>query len=110
MYIIILCKRARTCRTHVTVYVVAKATRKHTNNIMAAEQAKKTVGEARATSELLVRLRESLARAADKNDSLLEAIESTEARAGEGGGSEVRGWIFHDVIGAEYHLPAALFS
>lgn len=39
------------------------------------------VSQAKATSELLTKLQESLARAADKNDSLLEAIEATEARA-----------------------------
>lgn len=92
------------------LYVVAKATRKQTNSIMAAEQAKKTVSEAKATSELLVRLQESLARATDKNDSLLEAIESTEARASEGGGSEVRGWIFHDVISAECNVSLSPHS
>ena len=46
------------------------------------------VSEAKAMSELLARLQESLARAADKNDSLLEAIEATEARASREGQAE----------------------
>ena len=56
------------------------------------EASREVVSEAKTTSDLLARLQESLARAADKNDSLLEAIETTEARATrEGqGGSEVR--------------------
>ena len=56
------------------------------------EASREVVSEAKTTSDLLTRLQESLARAADKNDSLLEAIETTEARATrEGqGGSEVR--------------------
>lgn len=45
------------------------------------EAGRGVVSEAKATSELLARLQESLARAADKNDSLLEGIEATEARA-----------------------------
>ena len=53
---------------------------------------REVVSEAKTTSDLIARLMESLARAADKNDSLLEAIEATEARATrEGqGDSEVR--------------------
>lgn len=56
------------------------------------ESSREIVSEAKATSDLLTRLQESLARAADKNDSLLEAIEATEARASREGqeGSEVR--------------------
>ena len=56
------------------------------------EASREVVSEAKTTSDLLARLQESLARAADKNDSLLEAIETAEARATrEGqGGSEVR--------------------
>ena len=55
------------------------------------EASREVVSEAKAASELLTRLQESLARAADKNDSLLEAIEATEARATREGqeGSEV---------------------
>jgi chromosome segregation ATPase len=52
------------------------------------EASREVVSEAKTTSDLLTRLQESLARAADKNDSLLEAIETTEARAtreGQGG-------------------------
>jgi hypothetical protein len=52
------------------------------------EATREVVSEAKTTSDLLTRLQESLARAADKNDSLLEAIETTEARAtreGQGG-------------------------
>ena len=45
------------------------------------EETRELVVEARAMSDLLERLQESLARAADKNDSLLEAVEATEARA-----------------------------
>lgn len=46
-----------------------------------AEASREVVSEAKTISELLARLQESLTRAADKNDSLLEAIEATEARA-----------------------------
>ena len=55
------------------------------------EAGREVVTEAKTASELLARLQESLARAADKNDSLLEAIETTEARATREGqeGSEV---------------------
>ena len=49
------------------------------------EAGREVVSEAKATSELLKKLQESLARAADKNDSLLEAIEATEARASREG-------------------------
>ena len=52
------------------------------------EKTEAVVKEAKTMSELLARLQESLARAADKNDSLLEAVEATEARASREGQGE----------------------
>lgn len=58
------------------------------------QETREIVSEAKAMSELLARLQESLTRAGDKNDSLLEAIEATEARASRENAaeSEVRAW------------------
>ena len=65
------------------------------------EASREVVSEAKAASELLTRLQESLARAADKNDSLLEAIEATEARATREGqeGGEVSLLAGHEAAG-----------
>ncbi|CAI8049949.1 hypothetical protein GBAR_LOCUS27483 [Geodia barretti] len=52
------------------------------------KETREIVSEAKVMSDLLARLQESLARAADKNDSLLEAIEATEARASREGQPE----------------------
>ena len=53
----------------------------------AVKETRELVLEAREMSVLLARLQDSIGRAADKNDSLLEAIESTEARASRESGS-----------------------
>lgn len=52
------------------------------------EASRAVVKKARFTSEVLESLQESLSRAADKNDSLLEAVEATEARASREGQEE----------------------
>ncbi len=49
------------------------------------------LADAKALAELLARLQDELRRAADKNDSLLEAIESSEARASSDAAGEVKG-------------------
>lgn len=54
------------------------------------EQTDQVFADTKALAELLKRLQENLTRSSDKNDGLLEAIESTEARASEAmGGGEV---------------------
>ena len=58
------------------------AARETVRETVEVEAARERVREGKAASELLSRLQDSLSRAANKNDSLLEAIESTEARAG----------------------------
>ena len=45
--------------------------------------------DSKSLVELFTRLHETLAKAASKNDSLLEAIESSQARASEAGSAEV---------------------
>lgn len=55
---------------------------------MASVETDRVFADSKAQVELLSRVQESLARAADKSESLLEAIESSEARAGD---SEVGG-------------------
>ncbi len=55
------------------------------------KQAEEVLADSKALVELLSRLQDELTRAADKNDSLLEAIESSEARASRESGVEVRG-------------------
>ncbi len=47
------------------------------------------VSDTKLALELLTRLQETLNRASDKNDSLLESIETSETRAQERGGEEV---------------------
>lgn len=48
--------------------------------------------DSKSTLELLKRLQETIAKASNKIDSLLESIESSEARAQETGSGEVNGW------------------
>lgn len=55
-----------------------------------AAMEEKLVLDSKSTLELLTRLQESLTKASDKIDSLLESIESAEARAEESGSREVR--------------------
>lgn len=45
--------------------------------------------DSKSLVELFTRLQETLSKAASKNDSLLEAIESSQARASEAGSAEV---------------------
>jgi hypothetical protein len=45
--------------------------------------------DSKSLVELFTRLHETLTKAASKNDSLLEAIESSQARASEAGSAEV---------------------
>lgn len=52
--------------------------------------AAKTAPDTKSMLELLLRLQETLNRASDKNESLLESIETSEARAQEKGSEEVR--------------------
>ena len=50
---------------------------------MASVETDRVFADSKAQVELLSRVQESLTRAADKSESLLEAIESSEARAGD---------------------------
>lgn len=62
--------------------------------VITPDSAREIISESKSMSEVLVRLETTLALAADKNDSLLEAIEATEARASqENQTSEVRNRI-----------------
>ena len=47
------------------------------------------LADSKSLVELFTRLHETLAKAASKNDCLLEAIESSQARASEAGSAEV---------------------
>ena len=57
-----------------------------------ASKEEKVRTDSKTTLELLQRLQETLAKASDKIDNLLESIESSEARAQETGSGEVNGW------------------
>ena len=50
------------------------------------EETDRVFAETKALIELLTRVQENLTKSSDKNDALLEAIESTEARASESSG------------------------
>jgi len=54
-----------------------------------ASNSERVLGDSKALVELFTRLQENLGKATDKNESLLEAIESSEARASNSSG-EVR--------------------
>lgn len=51
------------------------------------EETDQVFADTKALAELLTRLQENLTRSSDKNDGLLEAIESAEARASESSGA-----------------------
>lgn len=51
--------------------------------------AEKVLSDSKLMLELLTRLEETLSRASDKNDSLLESIETSEIKAQEKGSAEV---------------------
>lgn len=51
-----------------------------------ASNSERVLGDSKALVELFTRLQENLGKATDKNESLLEAIESSEARASNSSG------------------------
>jgi len=61
-----------------------------------ASNSERVLGDSKALVELFTRLQENLGKATDKNESLLEAIESSEARASNSSGGGTlggRGWL-----------------
>ena len=53
------------------------------------EELETVLGESKALADLLKSLQENLVKVSDKNENLLEAIESSEARAGQSTSGEV---------------------
>ena len=56
---------------------------------MASGNREKVLDDAKSLVELFTRLHETLTKASSKNESLLEAIESSQARASENNSAEV---------------------
>lgn len=54
-------------------------------NVMSSGNKDKVLSDSKSLVELFTRLNETLSKAASKNESLLEAIESSQARASEAG-------------------------
>ena len=57
---------------------------------MAAGNREAVLADSKSLVELFTRLHETLSKASSKNDSLLEAIESSQARASEATSAEVK--------------------
>ena len=84
------------------IYVVIATAKLHAK--MASGGGEQMLSDSKDLVELLARLQETLTKATNKNDNLLEAIESSEAKATQTGSGEVNVCFDNILIEAHYHL------